>query len=113
MRQFQIHYDFEGLTQEVNNERKRVYLEPEAYQFLKNAPGTAQLNGQKNFKYVNREQYVTRIRRAKQSMAAKKKNIWTRQDIFLKEEEERKAREEIERLYAQTKVKRSDSGNLL
>ena len=60
-RQFQLAFDFEGLAQEVHEERQKVYLDRSGFETLRTAGNPAVIHGNKRDKYQDRQQYEARI----------------------------------------------------
>ena len=89
-------YDFEGLAQQIHDQKEFIYVEPESYQMLQQAKTSSEINQSINPKhvYVSKEQYMTRIKRDKEREKKRKDLIWSEQEAQIADKKKREKDEE-------------------
>ena len=89
-------YDFEGLAQQIHDQKRFIYVEPESYLMLQEAKTTSEINQSLNPKhvYVSKEQYVARIKRDKEREKKRKDLIWSNQEALINDKKRREKDEE-------------------
>ena len=75
-RLFQLQYDFEGLAQTLHRERDNIYLDKNAYEFLRTTSNSSNVNYQKVHKYKNFAWHKQRILREKRVQEDRKEKLW-------------------------------------